>query len=411
MALKRPTVRHPVGLFVPGRVLLLAASAVQAEEVSAKHQAAPYAVFLCYSTCAAALLLSWWPGCDLRLLCVASVVILTVWIAGASAGRVPHVAGLAAVYLLPLNLVGFAWIKERGVMSFEGFLAIGAVVAQAYGVVWIGGGNLRGAEAFLGWGERSVAVGWLSIPALLAFAIAGVVLLVLFAIRRTTAEPGLLWALAAMFLGVSQTLQRDALLLYAGTAGLVLVFAVLEHGYDIAYRDELTELPGRRAFNHVMEQLGGTYTLAICDIDEFKKLNDTYGHETGDQILRMVAVKLSQVGGGGRAFRYGGEEFLIVFRGLSAKEAAPFVESVRQAVAGAKFFLRAPDRPAMKPKEPVAKSPGTRTRIDITISAGVAGRSGRHSSPELVLDAADTALYRAKEAGRNCVKLAETTPA
>ena len=408
MALKRPTLRHPVSLFVPGGVLLLAASAVQAEEV-VRSAAAPYAVFLCYGACAAALLLSWYYD-QSRLLCVASVVVLTVWIAE-RLPHVPHVAGLAAVFLLPLNFMLFAWIKERGVMSFEGFLAMGAVVAQAYSVVWIGGGNLRGAEAFLGWGERSVALGWLSIPAVLAFAIAGVVLLVLFAIRRTTAEPGLLWALAAMFLGVSQTLQRDALLLYAGTAGLVLVFAVLEHGYDIAYRDELTELPGRRAFNHVMEQLGGTYTLAICDIDEFKKLNDTYGHETGDQILRMVAVKLSQVGGGGRAFRYGGEEFLLVFRGLSAKEAAPFVESVRQAVAGAEFFLRAPDRPVMKPKEPVAKSPGTRTPIDITISAGVAGRSGRHSSPELVLDAADTALYRAKEAGRNCVKLAETTPA
>jgi diguanylate cyclase (GGDEF)-like protein len=408
MALKRPTVRHPVSLFVPGGVLLLAASAVQAEEV-VRSAAAPYAVFLCYGACAAALLLSWYYD-QSRLLCVASVVVLTVWIAE-RLPNVPHVAGLAAVFLLPLNFMLFGWIKERGVMSFEGFLAIGAVIAQAYGVVWIGGGNLRGAEAFLGWGERSLAVGWLSIPALLAFAIAGAVLLILFVIRRTTAEPGLLWALVAMFLGVNQTVQRDALLLYAGTAGLVLVFAVLEHGYDIAYRDELTELPGRRAFNHVMEQLGGTYTLAICDIDEFKKLNDTYGHETGDQILRMVAVKLSQVGGGGRAFRYGGEEFLIVFRGLSAKEAAPFVESVRQAVASAEFFLRAPDRPAMKPKEPVAKSPGTRTKIDISISAGVAGRSGRHSSPELVLDAADTALYRAKEAGRNCVKLAETTPA
>ena len=140
----------------------------------------------------------------------------------------------------------------------------------------------------------------------------------------------------------------DALFFYSGTAGLVLVFAVLEHGYDIAYRDELTGLPGRRAFNKVMEQLGGTYAIAMCDVDHFKRFNDTYGHDAGDQVLRMVAAKLSQVGGGGRAFRYGGEEFLVVFRGRSAREAEPFVESLRRSIADAGFVLRSPDRPAQQ---------------------------------------------------------------
>ena len=142
----------------------------------------------------------------------------------------------------------------------------------------------------------------------------------------------------------------DALFFYSGTAGLILVFAVLEHGYDIAYRDELTGLPGRRAFNNVMEQLGGTYAIAMCDVDHFKRFNDTYGHDVGDQVLRMVASKLSQVGGGGRAFRYGGEEFLVVFRGRSAGEAEPFVESLRRSIADAGFVLRSPDRPERKPR-------------------------------------------------------------
>ena len=149
-----------------------------------------------------------------------------------------------------------------------------------------------------------------------------------------------------MFLGLNQLeagpsgRASDALFFYSGTAGLVLVFAVLEHGYDIAYRDELTGLPGRRAFNNVMEQLGGTYAIAMCDVDHFKRFNDTYGHDAGDQVLRMVAAKLSQVGGGGRAFRYGGEEFLVVFRGRSAREAEPFVESLRRSIADGGFVLR-----------------------------------------------------------------------
>ncbi|MEO5740702.1 MAG: GGDEF domain-containing protein, partial [Vicinamibacterales bacterium] len=179
---------------------------------------------------------------------------------------------------------------------------------------------------------------------------------------------------------------------------------------DIAYRDELTGLPGRRAFNNVMEQLGGSYALAMCDVDHFKRFNDTYGHDTGDQVLRMVAAKLSRVGGGGRAFRYGGEEFLVVFRGRSAREAEPFVESLRRSIAEAGFVLRGSDRPARKPRISEDTKQTNATKITITISIGIAERSKRHSTPELVLDAADAALYRAKEAGRNCLKLDEGTP-
>jgi diguanylate cyclase (GGDEF)-like protein len=405
MARQPTTLRHLAGLLVPGGVLLLAAWAVQREEVI-RSAAAPYALMFCCSALAAALLISWYYD-QSRLLCVASAVVLTVWLME----RMPNVANsakFAAVLLLPVNFVLFAAVRERGVLSFEGFLKIGVVIAQAFGVAWLGQTNHHVLESLLGWGHQAVAWMWLPIPAVVAFGIAGMSLAVLFLVRRSSVEPGLLWALAAMFLGMNQMMTPEALLLYAGTASLMLVFAVLEHGYDIAFRDELTGLPGRRAFNHIMEQLGGTYALAMCDVDHFKKHNDSYGHETGDQILKMVAVKLSQVGGGGRAFRYGGEEFLLVFRGLSAREAEPFVEAVCRSVALSGFVIRGVDRPARKPSEIRPKK--NQPKIQITISAGVAGRSQRHSSPELVLDAADSALYRAKEAGRNCVKLAESTP-
>jgi len=223
-----------------------------------------------------------------------------------------------------------------------------------------------------------------------------------------------LWALVAMFLGLNQLeagpegAASDALFFYSGTAGLILVFAVLEHGYDIAFRDELTGLPGRRAFNNVMEQLGGTYAIAMCDVDHFKKFNDAYGHDVGDQVLKMVASKLSQVGGGGRAFRYGGEEFLVVFRGRTAREAEPFAESLRRSIADAGFVVRSPDRPARKPRQAKGTEETSAPRVNISISIGIAERSKRHSTPELVLDAADATLYRAKEAGRNCLKLDES---
>jgi GGDEF domain-containing protein len=234
----------------------------------------------------------------------------------------------------------------------------------------------------------------------------GVALILLtLAIQRRRIEQGLAWALVATVLGM---LDPRGLVFYAGAAGLILVLSVLEHGYDIAYRDELTGLLGRRAFNSIMGQLGRTYAIAMCDVDRFKDFNDTYGHDAGDQVLRMVATKLSQVGGGGRAFRYGGEEFLVVFRGRSAAQAAPFAEHVRNAVAETRFVLRGPDRPARGPYKRAEQQPNdARPSVGITISIGLAERSHRHSTPELVLDAADAALYQAKEAGRNCVRIAD----
>src|SRR5262245_3009235 len=345
MARQPTTSRHLTGLLVPGGVLLLAAWAVQREEVM-RSAAAPYALMFCCSALAAALLISWYYD-QSRLLCVASAVVLTVWVVE----RLPNggnTAKFAAVLLLPVNFVLFAAVRERGVFSFEGFLKIGLVIAQAFGIAWLAQTNHHVLESLLGWGHLAVWWMWLPIPAVVAFGIAGMSLLVLFLVRRSSVEPGLLWALAAMFLGMNQLMTRETLLMYAGTASLMLVFTVLEHGYDIAYRDELTGLPGRRAFNHIMEQLGGTYALAMCDVDHFKKHNDTFGHETGDQILKMVAVKLSQVGGGGRAFRYGGEEFLLVFRGLSAREAEPFVEAVCRTIAGTTFVVRGADRPVKR---------------------------------------------------------------
>jgi diguanylate cyclase (GGDEF)-like protein len=407
------TLRFLAGLLAPGGVLVLATWAVQREEVI-QSAAAPYAAYFCFGALAAGVLLSWYYD-QCRLLCSASAVVLTVLALGPLAID-SNMVKLAAVMLLPLNLSLFAVSKERGVMTFDGLLKVGIVAAQPFGVFWLAQGNGPKGGAPLGWsGGFGVGAGlpWI---AQLSFAIGALTLLTLVFSRRTKVEQGLLWALVAMFLSVNQLEigpsgpASDALFFYSGTAGLVLVFAVLEHGYDIAYGDELTGLPGRRAFNNVMEQLGGTYAIAMCDVDHFKKFNDTYGHDAGDQVLRMVAAKLSHVGGGGRAFRYGGEEFLVVFRGRSAREAEPFVESIRRSIADAGFVLRAPDRPASKPRAARETKQTSAPRVNISISIGIAERSKRHSTPELVLDAADATLYRAKEAGRNCLKLDESTP-
>jgi GGDEF domain-containing protein len=406
--------RFLAGLLAPGGVLVFAAWAVQREDV-VRSAAAPYAAYFCFGALLASILLTWYYD-QSRLLCAASAIVLTV-LALEGLRTDSNIVKLAAVALLPLNFSLLAALKERGVMTFDGLLKVGIVAAQALLLWWIAQGNGPNLGALLGRTrgfETGTGLPWI---AQFSFATGALALVTLVFSRRTRVEQGLLWALVAMFLGVTQLdagpssgRTSDALYVYSGTAGLILVFAVLEHGYDIAYRDELTGLPGRRAFNDAMAQLGGTYAIAMCDVDHFKKFNDTYGHDAGDQVLRMVAAALSQVGGGGRAFRYGGEEFLVVFRGRSAKEAEPFAESLRRSIADRGFVLRSPDRPARKPGPGKETKPTTVPRVNITISIGIAERSTRHSTPELVVDAADATLYRAKEAGRNCLMLEESAP-
>ena len=166
--------------------------------------------------------------------------------------------------------------------------------------------------------------------------------------------------------------------------------------------DELTGLPGRRALNAALLKLGSRYTLAMVDIDHFKRLNDTHGHLVGDQVLRKVAAALARVTGGGHAFRYGGEEFAVIFPGSSVDETLPHLEGLRRSIEDSAFVVRAVDRPRRKPKKAI---PARRTRktFHITASVGAAAPNGRVATPNQVLEAADSALYRAKRAGRNRV--------
>ena len=385
--------RFLLGLPIPGAVLLVAAWAIQHETI-VRDAAAPYALYFAIGALAAAVLLCWYHD-QARLLSVTLAVALTFTALLRPPGD-STITILAAMFLLPLNVALFAAWQDTASGTLRGVPKLGVVFAQAAAVVWIDAATADRVGTFLQWHAATY----------LAFAVAAIVVLALVFHRRHKVEGGLFWTLGALFLGVNAASQPHVLSLYAGAAGIILVLTVLEHGDDLAYRDELTGLLGRRAFN-MMGGLGRQYAIAVCDVDHFKQFNDTYGHDAGDQALRMVASRLSQVGGGGRVFRYGGEEFLVVFRGRSAAQAAPFVDAVRTAIAGTAFVLRSPNRPARRPlRRAEARSyTGQQTSVKLTISIGVADRSQRHSTPELVLDAADAALYQAKAAGRNCVQI------
>jgi diguanylate cyclase (GGDEF)-like protein len=397
------SLRSLTGLVAPGGLLLLAAFALYREE-PVRNAMGPYTIYFFFGALAAAALLSWYHNYA-RVLCLAVVSGLAVWsFAGLTSG--PEISKAIPAILLPLNFVLFAWLVERGVLTMNGMLKLGAIGVQVAGIiVWTRFGGLS--WNFISGGTRPAAEWtWMPWSVLLSFAVAGFLLLILALRQQTKIGPALLWALAAIFAAMNQE-KLESVFLYTGAAGMILMLGVLEHGYDIAYLDELTGLPSRRAFNEALRLLRGRYAIAMCDVDLFKNLNDTYGHDVGDQVLKMIAGRLSNVRGGGRVFRHGGEEFAILFRRHTAAEVLPVVESLREAVAEAEFLFR---ESRQKPGADAQKT-ATGRAVKITISIGFADRSDGRPTPEIVLKAADEALYQAKASGRNCVRSAESLAA
>jgi len=311
----------------------------------------------------------------------------------------------AAGVLLPLNFAYYVLMSERGFVTGRGLFRLMAFGLQPFLVTAL---VLGEPELLRQWLFASfVTLPFLSSlplgqPALCSFVLGFLLVLFGYVRRRGAMENAFLWSGAAVFMALTAGEAGNVVSLYLVTAGLVLVTGVIETAHSMAFRDELTGLPGRRALEEALLKMGCHYTVAMVDIDFFKKFNDTYGHDVGDQVLRMVAGKLAGVGGGGKAFRYGGEEFTILFASRSVAEAAPHLEELRQTVEASGFALRSGKRPVGKGKQQRGRS-GAGRKVSVTVSIGVAGRTSRQPEPQQVIKSADKALYRAKKGGRNQV--------
>lgn len=311
-------------------------------------------------------------------------------------------AGLAALAIwLPVTLALLSLLPERPISQPLILAFLGAVVILAGVVLAIDNHGPLNPEfdGLIG------GIGHLLTSpdlARLVFLIAGAFIALAYAARHSTFEGSLLWVAAAAALALLAWRGPHAATLAFTAAQLVLLIGLVEDSYRLAYHDELTGLPGRRALDEALRALDGEYTIAMVDIDHFKRFNDRHGHAAGDQALRMVAAELQKVGGGGRAFRYGGEEFAILFPGTTANEASRPLEEIRTAIADRRFALRAPDRPRKKPDPPRKPSRPPRL-ISVSVSIGFAGPTSRTLDSSSVLRAADRALYRAKNKGRNRV--------
>ncbi len=193
---------------------------------------------------------------------------------------------------------------------------------------------------------------------------------------------------------------------------LLLVYGVFLLYWERVYLDELTGIANRRALNEHLARLGKKYAVAMVDIDHFKRFNDNYGHEEGDNVLRFVAGHLDHTTKG-RAYRYGGEEFTVIFEEATAEEAAVTMEYARRTLADRTFTIRPPrgKKPNPKAKKARGKSEKTGSQVRLTFSVGIAASPAHGDDPEKVRITADEGLYGAKESGRNCVAIATSSGA
>ena len=193
------------------------------------------------------------------------------------------------------------------------------------------------------------------------------------------------WAL--LLCGYTIIHPNSLTLLYLGFSSVIFLIALLQDAYRMAFIDTLTQVPSRRAMEEYFQSLTPPFSIAMADIDHFKSFNDKYGHDIGDAVLKQVATSLVHVQKG-KVFRYGGEEFAIVFKNLSAKECKKFLDTVRQNIQDGGFVV--------KKDEP---------KVSLTLSFGVADSTFADDTNSIIKHA-DTALYKAKKGGRNKVEIA-----
>lgn len=222
--------------------------------------------------------------------------------------------------------------------------------------------------------------------------------------------------------------SKDLLVINTLFSYCVISFLILHSIYKLywesVYFDPLTKIPNRRAMIDKFNDLGVSgYSIAVVDVDKFKNFNDTYGHDEGDNALKLVASILNRTSGQ-RAYRFGGEEFVLIFDHMNEQTLEEDLNAIREAVANHPFFIRTGDKKRKRYKLPFMRriasmfhasknEPKERAKkLQITISIGGVvklpiTKEDAKIPYEDFMKLADNALYLAKENGRNRVEIAD----
>ncbi len=315
------------------------------------------------------------------------------------AGSIWDASGVLFLFFMPVVAAG----KDRGVPSRRGLIQVAMVL-----------GGL--ASGLLFWAVRPELLSWTWQPFLpwdfSALGLSDATLIVgLFAIlltagvaagRRHQLDKGFFWVAVTLLFALRGGSDSVESTVYLTMAGLMLIVNVIEKLYSLSLRDDVTGLPTRRALRQEIKRAGGSYALAFVGVDHYDDLYDRHGRDTSDRVVKKVAMHLGKTSVTGRVFRYGNEEFAIVYPGRGREEVLGDLEMLRADIEDFRFGLSpkahgngqsgAPQYPAV--------------RWSLTVSVGVAERAekkGWSGNYAVIARAALGALHRGQKAGGNIV--------
>lgn len=296
--------------------------------------------------------------------------------------------------LVPLNTLFFANTQERGILSPAGYFKLVLLGLQGMLVLYC----LLFQETWLS-ALKAYAIFPVDFQRNLVpddlVALMFLISLVVFNLRdffkRDSNQSVQFFSLSTVFMAFLKPNDVLWYSLFISGSALYHLLTLIQKSYNMAYLDDLTGTPGRRALNEDLQKVTGLYTLAMIDIDHFKLFNDKYGHDVGDEALRHVARSMKKALRAGRIYRFGGEEFTVIYPGRDTAHALINLEEIRRKVETEPLITHSRSGKAQGGK-----------KLLLTVSLGFA-ESSADSRPAEILKMADKALYRAKEKGRNQV--------
>lgn len=313
-----------------------------------------------------------------------------------------YVTFSAAALLVPLNLMAFSIIKEEAMATWRGVLRLAPVLIQPFLVWWLFQPEQAGIAHSLQQPLVPIMRGsWTVIPQLALLAYAGAVLLIgtRFILRNDPLDSGTFWAVIASFVAFQGFHHGWSPTGFFATAGLILFVTLMQASHQQIYRDDLTGVPGKLAYDEAVAGLGKKYVLAVVGIDQLKQYGNQHGKPVSEQVLCLVAAKIVAAAGAGKVYRLAGEEFTVLFPRKTATETLVDLGAIRKAVEATTLYLRGRDL--------VREGVGTKSKdqaLTVTVSIGLTEAGGAKSSLDLVTKSAYRALYEAKGEGGNRVK-------
>ena len=362
----------------------------------------------------------------LALLAAAGALIAPAFAGGLFPGTPDHLLFVLWAVLMPVNVVLIGQLLANKGRHWPRLLRLGAVLAtQAVAVAGLATGGFGLLPDDVAAGLRDTVLATLTWRAVLAppeiivalpqIGALAMVLALVAAVRWAVLDPrpaGAVLPFLVLALATATALAADVVVagVFHAAAGAMLLGAAALELHRHVKLDPLTELPVRRALTTLLERQRQPYALALVDVDHLAQLNDRYGHEVGNQILRMVAFQLTRLPHPVAVFRYGGDSFAVVFKAITARKALEAMQSLRWDVERRGFRLRRRGRPprlsARLARRHRGALPYTVPALTVTVTIGITDADPGQDQTRRVIQAADMAYHQAKRQGRNRIVVA-----